>query len=115
MAKNELPGNRVAYASEGVAGEGSPDRNQRLTEVSLPHPDLTPLARAQGSEAHPPEQEGQWPIGPPEFWPAPRNSPNASTTELGCPDPVSVLPQLLLKHGKLLPCDDFSIVMSITS
>jgi hypothetical protein len=71
MAKNELPGNRVAYASGGVAGEGSPDRNQRLTEVSLPHPDLTLLARAQGSEAHPPEQEGQWPIDLPRVPPPP--------------------------------------------
>jgi hypothetical protein len=45
MTKNELPGNRVAYASGEVAGEGSLDRNQQLTEISLPH-SLPPASKS---------------------------------------------------------------------
>jgi hypothetical protein len=55
-------------ASQGVEVAGRDHRR------SAAHPSLTQLARAQGSEAHPPEQEGQWPIDLPRVL-APPGSP----------------------------------------
>ena len=58
MTKNELPGNRVAYTSGEVAGEGSLDRNQQLTEISLPQ--LTSTRIQSHQYVYETTKVGQW-------------------------------------------------------
>ena len=59
-AKNKWPGSSVASGVSARRGESQVrDHPRRTTGITPAHPELTRLPRAQGGEAHPPEQEGQ--------------------------------------------------------